>query len=189
MVAIILRCNKYNNLFFFELGIMLPHGFKGREKNSKQIKRNISSSKYPILSYAMTPGISSCQTKMVLGHPCGGDVALHQSDIIEAIRRIRQDFKFVGLTEEPNASARLYLAMYVDEVIANNNTIDIDYLLNRSNRKNTKISNATINSLTDVLKEQKWSDRYDEQLYEAAARIFYERCAVYSIVTEYVFIK
>jgi hypothetical protein len=55
-------------------------------------------SEHPLLAYAHTDGIASCQTKLVMGSLCGKSVmkALKPSDIAEAKRRIRYDFLFIG---------------------------------------------------------------------------------------------
>ena len=60
-----------------------------------------------VLAYAALPGIAHCQTKMVLGHDCGADVALAIGDGPEAIRRVREEFLFVGLQDDFRRSVAL----------------------------------------------------------------------------------
>ena len=92
--------------------IMFPLGFPDRAKVKFKLRETIKASEFPILTYAQLPGIASCQTKMVLGMECGQPVEIDNYRIIEAQKRIRDEIAFVGLTEESDASARLFLAMF-----------------------------------------------------------------------------
>ena len=51
-----------------------------------------------------------CQTKMVLGVPCAAPFALNASLLAEAIRRLKDDFRFVGLTGRWDESVCLFHA-------------------------------------------------------------------------------
>ena len=56
--------------------------------------------------FATEPGIKGCMTKMILGYRCAETVpgGFTKKLIGEAKRRLREDFVFVGLTEEWDVS-------------------------------------------------------------------------------------
>ncbi|KAH8062227.1 hypothetical protein JL722_3140 [Aureococcus anophagefferens] len=64
-----------------------------------------------IRDYAESPGIPSCACKMVLGRPCGGAARLTAADAAEAVRRVTEDFLFVGSQDHFRASVALAHAM------------------------------------------------------------------------------
>jgi hypothetical protein len=96
--------------------IMFPVGFPNRAKVKYSLRNKINASPFPILTYANLTGIKSCQTKMILGIDCGVEIILTTSDLQEALRRLRYDMFFIGLTEEAAASANLFLAMYPSQI-------------------------------------------------------------------------
>lgn len=51
----------------------------------------------PLSSCLATEGMLGCQTKMVLGIPCSAPMQMNASLLQEAARRIREDFRFVGV--------------------------------------------------------------------------------------------
>ncbi|KAJ1411627.1 hypothetical protein B484DRAFT_482615, partial [Ochromonadaceae sp. CCMP2298] len=92
--------------------IMFPIGFPNRASAKFTLRSQIRRSEFPIFTYASLPGIANCQTKMVLGRDCGRVADLSAEEVGEAVRRVRQDMRFVGLTEESDASAQLFVAMF-----------------------------------------------------------------------------
>ena len=56
--------------------------------------------------FATEPGIKGCMTKMILGYRCAETVpgGFTKKLVGEAKRRLREDFVFVGLTEEWDVS-------------------------------------------------------------------------------------
>lgn len=184
--------NPYNRLisaFLYGKGvhqIMFPLGFPNRAKVKYDLRDKIRKSQYPILTYATLPGIMSCQAKMVLGSECGQPVRLSNSSIAEAQRRIRYDFAFVGLTEESEASARLFLAMYQPN--NEDSLIDQEQIvgtLNHAPRMNQAHTSETNMALLHILQQHDWQDRPDEEVYAEAVEVFFERCSAYGISTEH----
>jgi hypothetical protein len=106
------------------------------------LKDHIRKSKYPIVEYAVScslqpqdvvltvellhyddkklEGIPACQTKLVMGYLCGSSEkkSLYPALVREARRRLRYDFKFVGLLEEAEASEKLFLKMFGGKIDA-----------------------------------------------------------------------
>jgi hypothetical protein len=160
-----------------------------------EVRQRIIKADVPILAYAQTPGIASCQTKMMLGKNCGEDMEITQAELQEAIRRVRYDMKFIGLTEEPEASARLFLAMHPFPLargstaptavpISVNTTemmVSVTHLHTRTNHAHTPELNV---KLRLDLSTHHWVDAPDEALYREAVAVFYERCGRYGIMTK-----
>lgn len=66
----------------FLFDVMIPIGFQSKSiEERRKVKDRVRQSQDPIYSYATLPGISSCQTKMVLGFYCGADVELSNHHI------------------------------------------------------------------------------------------------------------
>jgi hypothetical protein len=131
---------------------------------------------------------------MVLGKECGEPVYITEVQLREALRRVRHDMAFVGLTEESEASARLFLAMYrpastsespVDQHIEMGKE-EADKLVStlaaapRQNRDHTAELDRALHG---VLQQHQWRDVYDEAVYIEAVRVFYERCRRYNVPT------
>ena len=197
--AITLFRNPYDRVissFMYGKGvhqIMFPLGFPDRAKRKFALRETIRKSEFPILSYVQLPGIASCQAKMTLGRECGETAEVTSGDIIEARRRIRFDLAFVGLTEESEASARLFLAMYPipfkDNTISNEKRKKEEQSLleavnqaPRTNRDHTAQANEDHKR---VLLQHNWSDSADVGVYWEAVEVFYERCQGYGIKTKY----
>jgi hypothetical protein len=167
--------------------MMFPLGFPDRAKVKFGLRDKIRASPYPVLAYARLPGIASCQTKMVLGMECGEPITIEQTQLEEAFRRIRYDFAFVGLTEESDASARLFLAMYSPTTSPKISVDEEEEMLRglhsapRVNSQHTSLVNS---ELLSVLREHEWRDAADEHTYHAAVELFFERCAHYGISTK-----
>jgi hypothetical protein len=160
-----------------------------------EVRKRIMQADVPILAYAQTPGIASCQTKMMLGKHCGEAVEISQAELQEAVRRVRYDMKFIGLTEEAEASARLFLAMHpfpfasgspasqFDPVSANMTEVMVSVIHQhtRTNHAHTLELNAKLR--LDLTTHQ-WVDTNDEAIYREAVAVFYERCGRYGIRTK-----
>jgi hypothetical protein len=167
--------------------IMFPLGSRSYNGTSiEQMKKNIRRANNSILAYALSPGIASCQTKMMIGYNCGEDVPLNANDLDEAKRRLH-DLYFFGLTEESEASANLFLAMHFqDGGLPYRRSLEelsyppFKFTTTRKNRKHSKDAHA---DLTRQLNESGWKDVHDEILFAEATKIFYERCQLYSIKT------
>jgi hypothetical protein len=170
---------------------MLPIGFRNRSsENVARISHLVKNSSVPIFTYATLPGIPSCQTKMVLGRDCGEDLALSEAHLREAKRRIAsEDFLFFGLTEEPEASANLFLALHLptpppqpplNVSVFPSPQRPFSFSSVRANKLHTE---ATHQALGDALGKEGWTDRFDQELYREAAAIFYRRCAENSVST------
>ena len=179
---------------------MFPLGFPNRAKVKFNLRDKIRKSPFPVLTYVQLPGIANCQTKMVLGKECGEVTAVSEEDMVEALRRLHYDIPFIGLTEESEASARLFLAMFsfpkaksdgkvlVVDMDKQQHEENVDFMVQsvslapRMNKGHTSELNA---ELRDVLRQHGWRDVPDETLYTEAVRLFYERCKMYQIATKY----
>lgn len=169
-------------------GGMLPAGYPLRESQETTIHGRINNATVPVVAYASLPAIHSCQTKMLLGHPCGRDLQreLTAADEQEARRRLEQDLVAFGLTEDYPASFALFEA-----ALASSATLghlqDVAHPVHPTNtriRKNARNDATTHQALQQQLEEHGWSDRHDELLYAAATVLFCQRCKAYNITTK-----
>lgn len=197
--AITLYRNPYDRVissFMFGKGvhqIMFPLGFPDRAKRKFALREAIRKSEFPILSYVQLPGISSCQAKMTLGRECGETAEVTYIDVLEAKRRIRYDLAFVGLTEESEASARLFLAMYpipsgVTKMSVESRKNEEQSLLDAVNQAPRTNRDHTVQANEDhkkVLQQHNWSDTADVAVYREAVDVFYEGCRRYNIDTKF----
>lgn len=196
--AITLFRNPYNRVissFLYGKGvhqIMFPLGFPDRAKRKFELRKQIRDSEYPILTYVQLPGIASCQAKMTLGRECGEVNAISDEDLVEAVRRVRFDLAFVGLTEESRASAQLFMAMYPvvlsQQEVQADGKVDESALLSAvgtAPRTNADHTHQVNEVLFGVLRDHHWQDKADEVVYRAAVKVFYERCRLYHIETDH----
>ena len=172
-------------------GLMIPAGNPYRESQTVEFVHNIiKHASSPIYAYVTVPGLASCQTKMMLGYFCGANYTVTHSDYMLAQTRLSELYYF-GLMEESEASANLFLRMhYLDGAWPNLRRDDISKLVsprfNFSNiRSNSDHSDETHEFLLKQLKSVGWTDYYDEALYLAASKIFYDRCRRYNIRTKH----
>jgi hypothetical protein len=175
----------------FLYGIMLPMGFSKVIKSDEFdiVKHKIRNATSPIYAYATLPGIASCQTKMLLGHECGSNPSLTPADGQEAIRRLHEDTYFFGLTEEPEASVNLFLAMHSEDGTkpyrkTMTDMVDPPFKFTRK-RMNDGHNYQTHQQLVYQLDSNGWKDEYDEVLYQEASEAFYRRCQQYKIPTRF----
>ena len=120
----------------------------------------------PLAACAALPGMLGCQTKMVLGVPCAAPFALNASHLREAIRRVRFDFAFVGLTERFDASVCLFHSRFGGAPVA------AQFLNTRP--RGIGVAGAPSLGLDETLPADEW----DDALYLAAqARFEKDRAA------------
>lgn len=196
--AITLYRNPYNRAissFLYGKGvhqIMFPLGFPDRAKRKFELRKQIRESAVPLLTYVQLPGIASCQAKMTLGRECGEINPVVAADLVEAVRRVRYDLAFVGLTEESQASAQLFLAMY--PVVMSQQEADVSNKVDESAllsavgtapRTNVDHTHQVNEELYAVLRDHHWRDTADEIVYRAAVEVFYERCRMHHIETKH----
>jgi hypothetical protein len=186
--------------FLFNDGMMLPRGSPWRQA-SQAVKSIINSTACPISTYASLPGVEGCQTKMILGRHCGEVYSLTRRDIETAIDMMSftENFAFIGLSEEAEASAMLFLAMYgpcyarkgargvceesLQQLQDHKTALNKTYMYSRRYRSNKRHSTDMHDKLAMQLHRVGWRDAADEEIYKAARRIFYKRCEEYSIPT------
>jgi hypothetical protein len=175
--------NRIISAFLFSSGLMLPKGFDikpSHQEERKQIKNHLLNTSHPIVSYASYPGIPSCQTKMVLGYDCGTDIEIKGHGMTEALRRIREDFLFFGLTEEPEATAELF-RLTVGGWGYDKDGMTLPSPSVWGSRINSEHNKSSHDFLSRELTEGHWKDVFDEALYAEAAQIFYAKCKQYNI--------
>lgn len=182
--------------FLFHEGMMLPRGSPWKVIG-KSLKAVINTTRVPIFTYTGMPGVAGCQTKMVLGLQCGEVVALSDADTAMAVEIVSSSdhFAFIGLTEEPEASALLFLAMYgpryeSDQLeqpqgSANCTARALGRIYSTRYRKNSKNVQYVHDQLQEQLLSSGWVDHADDQVVNAAARVFYRRCREFNISTKH----
>ena len=117
-------------------------------------------------------GMRGCQTKMVLGVPCAAPFALNTSLLAEAVRRLRDDFRFVGLTDRWDQSICLFHARLGGEPVA------AQFLNSRPRgilpsgaTPPQQLARAPAVERADG-EDDPWHDEWDEALYRAAVARF-----------------
>jgi hypothetical protein len=166
----------------FLFNVMQPAGLERYNRTRDQLKAYIQQSPNPFSTYVKLHGINACQTKMVMGHACGGpDNFLNEQKLKEAKRRIRYDFAFIGLTEESVATAQLFEEMHGHWRPLIEQNMSMPYELKHRKNKQTTSHKYTI--LRELLLKSTWVDFFDDELYKEAQRIFYERCNHFFIPT------
>ena len=132
----------------------------------------LAGSPNPLKTYADLPGISGCQTKMVLGFECARDLAITEAARAEAVRRLREDFAFVGLQEQWESSVELLWRMFgvpgaprpgVDTAT------DTHYRQGSYNRTQARRDLA------------RYSDPDDETIFEEARALLIWRCNAFGV--------
>jgi hypothetical protein len=132
----------------------------------------------PIYDYVRLPGMTGCQTKLALGHKCGeGEkyADFQSRESMAMAKKTMRDFAFVGLTEYPIETEQLYRAMFGGEELKHFQPHKIKY---RANKMHSSTSHET---LLANLTAHKWKDEVDEQFYDEAKQVFFERCKLYRI--------
>lgn len=117
------------------------------------------------IAYATHPSTMSCQTKMLLGHECVSEKLLSSEDKHEAIRRVREEFAFVGNTDLWHESVTLLHAMLGGKY-AHYQEVNV-----RPNNGPASMAER----LLSVLKERDWVDPYDDAVYEEVMRLMKKR--------------
>ncbi len=124
--------------------------------------KNISSNNQgfcKMKAIALYPGIMGCQTKLILGIECGKMYVITMDDIIEAKRRLSEEFAFVGIQSQWNNSIILFHSMLGGKLY------EEELLKLRSNKKQ-KLHQALVRELADVV------DYADSEIYKHALEIF-----------------
>ena len=108
---------------------------------------------------ALYPGILGCQTKMILGIECAKMYVITMNDIIEAKRRISQEFAFVGIQSRWNQTIHLFHSLYGGKMY------EEELLKLRSNKKQ-KLHQALRGAFVDII------DYADSEIYKHSLEIF-----------------
>lgn len=140
-----------------------------RTVTARALDTYIHSADEPIMAYARLPGLTGCQSKMVLGRYCASQYDLTHKDAREAKRRLREDFAFVGLTERWFDSVKLLYAMFGDA--PSECEVKLSYRKIRSNIYE-KFKKDEHKLVIETLKRHRWVDYFDKRLYVEAERIF-----------------
>ncbi|KAH8069492.1 hypothetical protein JL721_5795 [Aureococcus anophagefferens] len=107
--------------FFGGIHPMFPAGHDFKDLNDVDAAAAFAriaktSNRSYIHAYALTPGVAHCQTKAVLGRLCGDAAPLAPADLDEALRRLDEDFLFVGAQAFFPESVRTLHAMLAPEL-------------------------------------------------------------------------
>lgn len=141
------------------------HSFRMGPGSNRKMRNKVKS----VEDFANWPGISGCQTKMMLGQFCGKSFTKHvpdvpQEKIKEAVEKVKK-FSFVGLTEYWNLSICLFHAQFGGEISS-------------TEFENSRMGVYThTQSSTDDIKDVK--DSVDEVIYKEALRVFVQRLEKY----------
>ena len=169
--------NRIISAYLYNNEMMIPTGMPWDERypiyNARTEGRYL-----PIYQYVQLPGMTGCQTKLTLGHNCGAgekEIKVGKAEMEKAKKRMREDFAFVGLTEYPIETEKLFRAMYGGVELIHLQPQKIKY---RENKKHTSLSHA---ELYTNLTSYNWKDPIDEEFYEEAKKIFFERCKLYKV--------
>ena len=154
---------------------MLPLGHPEKDLSAwdKVARRRLRRAMPTIQAYARYPGIAHCQTKMVLGIPCGEAVDVTPDMSREAIRRLREDFRFVGVQDHWSASVQLALAEF--------NATSATELVKSAQARHQYTKRERAAALANLTA---YEDVCDEALYAAAAALLRARCAARGIPVE-----
>jgi hypothetical protein len=166
--------------FLFDKGGMLPAGFPNRERDKDKIHNFVLNSQTPIIEYAKIIGISSCQTKMVLGYWCGFPYEIVPSDMLIVKKRLINDFAFIGISEDSKASAALFWAMLGSP---KNHSSSAHLPQINHVRENSRHTKEIDEKLRKDLSVFLWRDQYDEETYLIAKQLFCQRCRLHNIST------
>ena len=154
---------------------MLPLGHPEKDLSAwdKVERRRLKRAMPTIQDYARYPGIAHCQTKMVLGMHCGEAVDVTPDMSREAIRRLGEDFRFVGVQDHWSASVQLALAEF--------NATSAAELVKSAQARHQYTKRERAAAMANLTA---YEDVYDEALYDAAAALLRERCAARGILVE-----
>ena len=154
---------------------MLPLGHPEKDLSAwdKVARSRLKRAMPTIQAYARYPGIAHCQTKMVLGMHCGAAVEVTPAMSREAIRRLQEDFRFVGVQDHWRASVQLALAEF--------NASSSAELVQSAQARHQYTKRERAAALANLTA---YEDVYDEALYAAAAALLRARCAARGIPVE-----
>ena len=155
---------------------MLPAGHFLQGANATRRAAFKASMSDGIATYATSRGIASCMTKMVLGKACGADVDLTAADLREAIRRVREDFLFLGIQGHFRASVQLAHKMLAPGLAPDESKqVDGSAAHHGYSKRQQDVAMRNLSS---------WVDAFDQPLYEAALALFEERCAAHGVALD-----
>ena len=154
---------------------MLPLGHPEKDLSAwdKVARRRLKRAMPTIQAYARYPGIAHCQTKMVLGIHCGEAVDVTPAMSREAVRRLREDFRFVGVQDHWRASVQLALAEF--NASSSAELVQSAQARHQYTKRERAAAMANLTAYEDV---------YDEALYDAALALLRARCAARGIPVE-----
>ena len=128
-------------------------------------------------------GVAGCQTKMVLGMPCAGKIALTSKQLEGAKAVLETQFAFVGLTGSFNASICLFHHMfggvpreYTFRAVGLERSSDFLFKHYHRTPKYKPLPGGGKRVPAEAWKELSTEvDPFDWQLYQTAARVFVAR--------------
>lgn len=126
-------------------------------------------------TYARTPGVAHCQTKAVLGRLCGDAAPLEPSDLDEALRRLDEDFLFVGAQAFFPESVRTLHAMLAPEL-----EVDLHRLAESTSRIHRYTAQQR-DGARAALERAGFHDAFDGPLYARGLARFRRAAARYGV--------
>ena len=126
--------------------------------------------------YVNWPHLRGCATKMVMGFHCNAEHNITAGDVVEAQRRIREDFAFVGLLEHYDDSVCLFHQMFGHSL-----WLPIESGHDRQGRQHSTKSSAGLYEGTDISKfGSEGVDPWDQEIYDTAHEVFTANLRQYS---------
>jgi hypothetical protein len=166
--------------FFGGIHPMFPAGHDFKDLNDVDAAAAFAriaktSNRSYIDAYARTPGVAHCQTKAVLGRLCGDAAVLEPSDLDEALRRLDEDFLFVGAQAFFPESVRTLHAMLAPEL-----EVDLHRLAESTSRIHRYTAQQRDGARADLALAG-FHDAFDGPLYERGLARFRRAAARYGV--------
>jgi len=129
-------------------------------KFSDKTLAEINNSPTPFLTYANSTRIKGCQVRMLIGRGCGEYYTPTPADVAEAIRVMKNEFLFVGITEDWAKSIFLFHGLFVG--IPTKSEF-------HNMRKTNKEDEKEVEAMQQV-QAAAWDDPYDGPLFREATK-------------------
>eukprot|EP01031_Cornospumella_fuschlensis_P030328 gene30328-36648_t len=128
-------------------------------KNKHQTTAVVENCRY--LSASHFPGIKGCMTRMILGLNCLDTIySITVEDMLEAKRRLKESFAFVGITSKWNESIAKFHRMYGGNMYLD----ELSRPPSRHSREKAHVVN--------ILRSANYRDVWDEEIFQHAQKIF-----------------
>jgi len=136
----------------------------GGGKPSPKMLEEITHSPTPFLTYANSTRIKGCQVRMLIGRMCGENYTPTTADVAEAIRVMKNEFLFVGVTDEWAKSIFLFHGLFGGVP-----TKSEFHNMRKTTAKRPELE--TKDEAVQQVQEAAWNDPYDGPLFKEASKL------------------